>query len=206
MTIRNIVFDVGNVIVPWDPLGIEQRALGSERVCLDRYVSPLRGNPLWLAINRGEISLAEAKDRYVSDYEFNPSDIDKLYDQLMASFPLKTDTLELMHDLRAAGYRLFAITDNVHEIVAHLKETLEFWSLFEVAAVSAELGILKPDPRIYRWLLDTAGIDAAESVFLDDVKANVDGAEAVGMEARLFSDAAQARHDLGTLGVGVAAA
>lgn len=201
MAIRNIVFDVGNVLVPWDPAGIEGRALGRARVEADDFVPPLRGNPVWLAVNRGELSLEEAKAVYVAEHGFAPQEIDALWDALYASFPLIADTRAMMDELKAARYRLFAITDNVHEIVAQLKRDYDFFDLFEVAAVSAELGFLKPDPRIYRWLLDTAGIEAGECVFLDDVQRNVDGARAAGMEARLFTNAAKAREDLRALGV-----
>ena len=201
MTIRNIVFDVGNVLVPWDPAGIEARAFGKARVEAEGFVPPLRGNPIWLAVNRGELTLDEAKTAYVETQGFAPEDIDALWEALHAAIPLITDTRVLMDELKAAGYRLFAITDNVKEIVAQLKRDYDFFDLFEVAAVSADLGFLKPDPRIYRWLLETGGIEAGESVFLDDVQRNIDGARAVGMEALLFTTAAKAREDLRALGV-----
>ncbi|MEL7517645.1 MAG: HAD family phosphatase [Pseudomonadota bacterium] len=203
MPIRNVVFDVGNVLVPWDPAGIERTAFGEARVEAEGFVPPLRGNPIWIAVNRGELSLKEAKAVYVSHHGFAPGDIDALWEALYASFPLITDTRVMMDELKAAGYRLFAITDNVHEIVAQLKRDYDFFDLFEAAAVSAELGFLKPDPRIYRWLLETGGIEANNSVFLDDVQRNVDGAKAVGMEAYLFTNAAKAREDLRTLGVAI---
>lgn len=204
MPIRNVVFDVGNVLVPWDPAGIETRAFGEERLTEESYVAPLRGNPIWLAVNRGELSLVEAKQQYVADNGFAPAEIDRLYEALYTAFPLLSDTRVLMDELKEAGYRLFAITDNVHEIVALLKEAHDFWPLFEVAAVSAELGFLKPDPRIYQWLLDTGGIEASQSVFLDDVQRNVDGAKAAGMESVVFTTAAKAREDLRSLGVSLA--
>ena len=201
--IRNVVFDVGNVLVPWDPAGIEERAFGKDRLEASSFVPPLRGNPIWLAVNRGELSLEEAKLRYVADDGFAPEEIDALWEALYASFPLISDTRAMMDELKSSGYRLFAITDNVHEIVAQLKRDYDFWDLFEVAAVSAEIGTLKPDPRIYHWLLNEAGIEAGESVFLDDVQRNVDGAKAVGMDAFVFTDALQARTDLQSIGVKV---
>ncbi|WP_369410730.1 HAD family hydrolase [Erythrobacter ani] len=200
MAIRNIVFDVGNVIVPWDPVGIERAAFGSERVEAHDYVSPLRGHPIFLALNRGELTIPETKPRYIEE-GWSPEEVDQLFQALFTSFPIKSDTLAMMHALKDAGYRLFSITDNVHEIVALLKDVHDFWPLFDVAAVSAEIGVLKPDPRIYRWLLDTAGIEPGESVFMDDVERNVEGARAAGMEAFVFTDAAAARDSLRALGV-----
>lgn len=204
MAIRNIIFDVGNVLVVWDPEAIERAALGEVAIRQAGYISPIRGHPIWLRLNRGELTFDEAKARYVEE-GWEAHTIDRLFHELLALQHLKDETVALMSELDAAGYRLFAITDNVHEIVAHLKEVYEFWSYFETAAVSAEIGVLKPDPAIYRWLLDTAALDPSECVFFDDVPDNAAGAEAVGMQGRVFTDAAQARKDLRALGVGVAA-
>lgn len=201
MAIRNIVFDVGNVLVPWDPRGIEIAAFGEDRVLAPGYVSPLRQNDLWIAINRGEYSLEEARPLFIERYGFCAKDVDRLYEALFESFPLIAESEALLRELSASGYGIYAITDNVHEIVAMLKERHDFWPLFRKVAVSAELGVMKPDPTIYRWLLEKADIVPEESVFLDDVERNVEGARALGMKALVFTDAAQARRDLGELGV-----
>ncbi|GAA4048738.1 HAD family hydrolase [Parerythrobacter jejuensis] len=201
MPIRNIVLDIGNVVVPWDPDGIVRTALGDERMADPGFRSPLAGSAIWLAVNRGEHTLAEAKPMFVKEYQLTPAEVDRLYTSLMESMVLIEDSQALMHELVAAGYRLFAITDNVHEIVAHLKERHDFWPMFEHAAVSAELGVLKPDRRIYEHLLSAAALSPADCVFFDDVPANAAGAEAVGMVGRVFTDAAAARVDLAELGI-----
>ena len=61
----------------------------------------------------------------------------------------------------------------------------------------------KPDPAIYRIVLDRAGVDASDAVFLDDSPTNVEGAIAVGMPAVLFTDVSSARRALAELGVRV---
>ena len=206
VAIRNIVFDIGNVVVPWDPHGIARRALGEERVAQPGSKHPFAGNPLWLAVNRGEHTLAEAKDLYIAHHGLGGAEVDALFDELMDSMVLIEATERLMRELAGAGHRLFAITDNVREIVALLQQRHDFWPLFEHAAVSAELGVLKPDPRMYRHILDAGSLKPEECLFFDDVQRNIEGAEAVGMNARLFTDAGQARRDLVDLGVEVAAA
>lgn len=201
MPIRNIVFDIGNVVVPWNPDAIVRDALGAERVEDPGFRSPLSGNSIWLAVNRGEHSLEDAKGHYIAQHGLTGAEVDRLYEALFASLVLIEDTPPLMRELHAAGYRLFAITDNVHEIVAFLKERYDFWSMFEHAAVSAEIGTLKPDPAIYRHLLDAGDLEPGECLFFDDIPANVAGAEAVGMVSRVFTDAQAARSDLAELGV-----
>jgi HAD superfamily hydrolase (TIGR01509 family) len=69
--------------------------------------------------------------------------------------------------------------------------------------VSAELGVLKPDKRMFLHVIEAGSLQPQECVFFDDVAANVAGAEAVGMHGRLFTDALRARTDLLELGVAV---
>ncbi|ABC64470.1 HAD family hydrolase [Erythrobacter litoralis] len=206
MPIRNVVFDIGNVVVPWDPKGIARRALGDERVDAPGFAHPFAGSDVWLAVNRGEHSLAEAKPLFVEQHDLASEEIDALYQELMESMVLLDGTVPLMRELKAAGLRLFAITDNVHEIVAYLKDRHDFWTMFEHAAVSAELGVLKPDARMYRHIIEEGALEPGECLFFDDVPRNVEGAEAVGMLGRVFTDAARARADLRDLGVRLAAA
>ena len=201
MPIRNVIFDIGNVLVPWDPHGIVRTAFGDERVGQPGFRSPLAGNQLWIAVNRGEHTLAEAKNIYVEEQGFAPADIDALYTALMDSMTLMDETDALLRELADAGYRLFAITDNVNEVVALLRERHGFWRYFEAAAVSSELGVLKPDPQMYRHVIESGSLEPGECLFFDDVPANVAGAEAVGMHARLFTDAMQARAELAELGI-----
>ena len=201
MAICNVVFDIGNVVVPWDPEAIVRKAFGDDRVDRPDFSSPLAGNPLWLAVNRGEHTLAEAKRIYVAERGFEAAEIDRLYDALFASMVPIDETVILMRELQAAGYRIFAITDNVNEAVAYQKSTYDFWDMIEAAAISSEVGVLKPDERMYLHLLEKASLAPEECLFFDDVAANVEGAKIVGMNARLFTDAAEARSDLASLGV-----
>lgn len=198
--IRNIVFDIGNVVVRWNPALIAERAFGTERGTAD-YAAEIFGGPLWKAINRGEYSEAEAKLAYRRDHGLTTEEADDLFFHIKESLELLPDTAELMVRLSANGYRLFALTDNVHEIVAYLKQRYDFWDHFEGATVSAEIGLLKPSPEIYRHLLDSNGLEAEETLFLDDVPANAKGARDVGMHALVFTTADRAVADMRALGI-----
>ncbi len=96
---------------------------------------------------------------------------------------------------------MYALTDNVAEIVEYLKATYKFWPLFDGAVVSAELGVLKPQPEIYQALLSNNGLEASETVFIDDVPYNVEGAKTVGMAGIQFIDLVQCENELRALSV-----
>lgn len=205
--IRNVVFDIGNVLVRWDSLAIVEATFGiAGEEAKTRRHALFAETDIWRALNRGEMTEAEAQRAYVDAGLLSAAEAERMFAEVYASLHLLPETPPLMERLSRAGYRLFALTDNVHEIVAHLRTTHRWWDMFEAATVSAEVGCLKPDPRIYRHVLDTNGLAAAETVFFDDMAHNVAGARDQGMHAFVFTHAAQAEADLSTLGVTLEAA
>ena len=79
--------------------------------------------------------------------------------------------------------------------------TYSFWLRFDGAIVSAEVGMLKPQPEIYHLLLNNNELIASETVFIDDMLYNVEGAKSVGMHAIQFEDIGQCEKDLISLGL-----
>jgi len=200
--IRNVVFDIGNVLVRWDSLGIVEAAFGlAGDEAVARRHALFGESDIWRALNRGEHTEAGAKAAYVEAGLMTADEAEAMFAALYASLHLLEDTPPLMERLKTAGYRIFALTDNVREIVAHLEGTHDWWAHFEHVTNSAEIGVLKPDPAIYRHMLDTNALVPEETVFFDDMPGNVAGAHAAGMHAFVFTEAAQAERDLQSLGV-----
>ena len=200
--IRNVVFDIGNVFVQWSPPEIIRRCFDLPPDSTEnRERTVLLRSPLWLRLNRGEVTQGEAELAYQAEHGLSREEAAALLFHAMDHQELVDGTEALARRLQGAGYRLFALTDNVREIVAHLKSRYRFWELFEGAVVSAEVGMLKPHDGIFRHLVDTFGLEPAETVFLDDVQGNVDGAIRVGLQARLFTTAERCEQDLRGLGL-----
>ncbi len=198
--IRNMVFDIGNVIVRWSPHAICEAAFGAENATPDR-VAQVFGDPLWHELNRGERSAEETMRLYGAKLGWDDAFSGRFFGHITDSLIEMPGTLDLIDRLKANGYRLFIITDNVHEVMAHLRARYDFFNRFEGVVNSAELGVLKPDPAIFRHLIDTYDLAADECVFLDDMAHNVAGAQAVGMQAIQFVSVGQAEPELRELGV-----
>jgi 2-haloacid dehalogenase len=99
-------------------------------------------------------------------------------------------SVAILERLREAGVPLYAITNFSSEKFAEAQARFPFLTRFIDVVVSAEEGLLKPDPAIYRRLLDRNGLAASDCLFIDDSEKNVIGARAVGMRAHHFRDAA----------------
>ena len=84
---------------------------------------------------------------------------------------------------------MFGLTDNIKEIVTHLRQQYDFWQWFEAVVVSAEVGMMKPHPKIFQYLLQHRQLHADETVFIDDHLPNVEVALALGMHTIHFVDA-----------------
>jgi len=193
VTINNVVFDIGNVLVRWDPQLIIARTFGKERAS-DEYVrSIFPGNDIWLPLNRGELTADQALERYRDQIGLSKKETDKLWQNILDSMDPIPGAFDLMKQLKQLGFSTYALSDNVHEIVSHLQSTHDFWPYFDGAVISAEIGLLKPDPQIFQHLLESYGLVAHETLFLDDMQHNVEGAQSVGMKAFQFSTTAHAR-------------
>ena len=89
-------------------------------------------------------------------------------------------TIELVNELKARGYKLYVLSNMSKEYIDYLR-TFPVFDNFDEQIVSCEVGIGKPDRRIYEYLLSHCELDPSETIFIDDRKDNVDAAEEVGI-------------------------
>jgi putative hydrolase of the HAD superfamily len=107
-------------------------------------------------------------------------------------------TIEVLADLKAGSTALALLSNAGPDFGSYLRRGL-LGDFFAACYVSGELDLIKPQPEIYRHVLDDLGITAAEAVFIDDREANVRGAQALGITGHLFTDASALRAFLESL-------
>lgn len=113
-------------------------------------------------------------------------------------------SIEILADLYSGGTRM-ALLSNAGFDYGDAFRHAPFAQNFERIFVSAEMGMIKPDPEIYRHVARELGIEPAEMVFIDNKKVNVDGAESIGVTGHVFAGVAPLRAFLASLADGVAA-
>lgn len=187
--IKNIIFDVGNVLLKWQPETVVARFFPGEQALLLTQI--MFRSQHWRNLNLGKLTEAELIHIYHQELGINGDLLRQLMQAVKESLLPVDHSLELLNNLYQSGYSLFSLTDNVHEIMAYLKLKYNFWDLFKGVVVSAEVGYLKPMKQIYQKLIDLYDLDPQQSVFIDDLQVNVEGAKALGMQGIQFLSARQ---------------
>ena len=121
-------------------------------------------------------------------------------DRVPASLTPVAETVALMRRVRAAGHRLFCLSNMQHASIAHLEREHDYWDVFEGCVISSRIRLIKPEPAIYAHLLETFGLRGDETVFIDDTAVNLPPAQAFGIRTIRFENAAQCARELAALG------
>ncbi len=198
--IKNIVFDIGNVLVRWSPTTIIATVFEDEPD-VDALTKKFFKSPIFYDLNLGKVTEEEAIVLCQQELDLPHDVVKKVFKTAKESLIPLPGSFELLEDVYQAGIPLYSITDNVKEFMHYLRSTYSFLDKFKGVVVSAEVGILKPAAGIFHHLLDNYNLIPEETVFLDDMQVNVEGAEKVGMKGIQFTDAATCRQQLAQLGL-----
>jgi 2-haloacid dehalogenase len=106
-----------------------------------------------------------------------------IYDDLVR--PIEASVAYLPR-LKAAGYRLYALSNYGAERFARARAAYDFFALFDGLLISGEERVLKPDPAIYLLLMHRFGLTPARTLFIDDRAENIRGAGALGIQGMVF--------------------
>lgn len=199
-----VVFDIGNVLIEWDPRHL-YRKIFADADRMEWFLTEVC-TPDWnLEQDRGRL-FADAVALLAKDYPDLAEEIaayDRRWEEMVPG-EIK-GSVEILEGLRASGVRNFAITNFSHEKFAQARQRFGFLNGFEGVIVSGEEKVLKPDPAIYRLLLDRYGLVPGDCLFIDDSPKNVEGARAVGMHGHHFQNPAALAAELKAHGLVAAA-
>ncbi|RUR13500.1 HAD family phosphatase [Legionella sp. km772] len=205
MKIKNVIFDVGNVIVRWSPTHIVEKTFPEYNSHQHQFfIEEIFKSDTWIKLNLGHISEEDAKLKFISKIDLlDQKSADILFDHIKLTQELIPGTTNIIKILHKNGYRLFALTDNVKEIVVHLQNRYDFWKYFTHTTVSAHIGLMKPNKEIFDYTIQKNNLLPNETVFIDDHLPNTMAAASFGLHTILFSDSISCLEELGRLGVNI---
>ncbi|WP_205544211.1 HAD family hydrolase [Rubrobacter indicoceani] len=198
--IDTVVFDIGNVLVDFDPRYMYRKVFADEAE-MERFIETVT-TPAWhLEQDRGR-TMAVATRLLVSEHPERRDQIEAYYKRWDEMFngPIP-GSVDILHELEGRGYTLYALTNWSAELFGRARETFPFLGVFREIVVSGELGLIKPDLEIYGVLVDRTGLDPGTSAFIDDSPANVETANRLGFTGIAFTDPPALRDDLAELGL-----
>jgi HAD superfamily hydrolase (TIGR01509 family) len=195
----NVVFDLGRVVVQWEP-DVLIAALFTDPAVRAAVRAEVIDHPDWLALDRGVLSPQDAAVRAAARTGVPIDQITRLLREVPPALVPIPETLHLLHRLKAKGHRLFCLSNMQVASIEHLERTYTFWDVFEAAVISCRIHLLKPEPAIYAYLLEQHALEAAKTVFIDDIPANLHAAARFGIHTIQFERPAQCEAELKALG------
>jgi epoxide hydrolase-like predicted phosphatase len=178
--IKNIIFDLGNVLISFIP---------SEYLRNKNYPVPFQNriladifkSPEWKKLDNGDITVQEAIESISRKSTLKREEIALVFNfRTDIMFPLDDNT-RLLPELKKQGYRLFYLSNFHLDTFETVKNDYYFFRYFDGGVVSSLVKLSKPDPKIYKHLLSKYDLNPEESLYIDDVGENVRAAESVGM-------------------------
>jgi epoxide hydrolase-like predicted phosphatase len=196
MTIKAVVFDIGGVLEITPPLGTDERfarELGWEPAAFD---AALRDT--WRAGSIGTINLAEVHARIGATLGIDAVRVDTFMKRVWVEYlgTLNVELASYFGSLRGRGYRTAILSNSFVGAREREEAAYRFGDLCDFIVYSHEVGMQKPDPRIYALTCERLGLEPGEVVFLDDSAPIIEAAGEFGMKAVRFVDTTQAISDV----------
>ncbi len=159
------------------------------------------GHADWAELDRGTLPREQAVRQAADRTGLTISAVTELMQHVPLTLVVIPDTLDLLYRLKARGHRLFCLSNMHVASIEHLERTYTFWEIFDGSVISCRVHLIKPEPAIYTFLLDTYGLNRAEAVFIDDTEINLVAATQLGIRTIHFQSPGQCEAKLKTLGV-----
>jgi HAD superfamily hydrolase (TIGR01509 family) len=195
----NIVFDLGGVVVTWEPEVIIAQVF-ADPVVQALVRTEILGHADWLALDRGTLLRQDAIVRAVQRTGLSEADVAALLRQVPPALVAITETVDLLYRLKAQGHTLFCLSNMHVASIEHLEKAYTFWEVFTGVVISCRLHLCKPEPAIYAYLLETYALDGAQTVFIDDTEVNLTAAAQFGLHTIKFESPVQCERQLQALG------
>ena len=201
MALTTVVFDLGGVLIDWNPRYLYKKLI-NDPVKMESFLLNVVGHDWNATFDAGrpfQEGVTELSRQHPEHADLISAYHTRWSEMLGDSIQGTVDILrELANDKR---YRLLALSNWSAETFPYALKRFDFLKLFETILVSGEEKMIKPDPKFYQLLETRHRVNLNESVFVDDVRKNIDAADALGFKTIRFENAEQLRHDLAKLGI-----
>ena len=195
MPVKNVVFDAGGVLLEWNPPRVIAQLYPDPQVQaqIRQYIFE---HPDWHEFDRGTLTAESAPAHFSRLSGRSEEEVRDLLRITAESLTPIDGTIRLLEQLAAARVNLYLLSNMPVSTYEILTKRHAFFDHFEHLVISGAILMLKPEPAIYKHLVETTGIVPAESVFIDDLQRNVIAARESGLHAIQFTTPEACRAEL----------
>lgn len=188
---RAIVFDFGGVLVDWNPRHLYRKLFNGDDQAVEKFLDEIGFAPWNLEMDRGRPfaeSVADLSRQFPQ------------YAELIRAYDLRWEesvpgpiapTVNILQTLKRAGYPLYGLSNWSREKFQLVRHRYTFLDWFDAVVISGEVRMIKPDPRIFRLLLEKIGLPAEQCVFIDDSETNIAQARRLGFDVIHYQSSEQ---------------
>lgn len=198
--IRNIIFDIGNVLTDfrWKEF-LKDKGFDDEMI--GRIAKASVESPLWKEFDRGVLDGEDLMQAFIdSDPEIEDA-LHKAYDDIHGMVTIRDYAICWVQELKNKGYKVWYLSNFSEKTETECADSIAFIPYMDGGILSWKDKLIKPDPKIYQLLLERFDLVAEESVFIDDLPENVQGAVDQGIHGIVFKTREQVVEELKKLGV-----
>ena len=195
MVIQAVIWDLGGVLVRTEDYAPRQALAQRYGMTLAEIEEFVFSGESGDRAQRGEISVEQHWENQGRQLGLSPEEIQAFRDEFWGGDRLDTDLVAYIRRLRL-DFKTGLLSNAFSDLRRVVTETWRFADAFDEMVISAEVGVVKPDPRIYHLALERLEAPPEAAVFIDDFRRNIEGARAVGLNAIHFKDPVQARGEL----------
>lgn len=185
---KNVIFDVGNVLLEWRPEKIFKEAWGITEN-LDFYNKSIFGSDDWVLFDKGEATDEETFEFFRKKLGCSYNHMEKLISVARRSLVPIKESINLLNTLSEQKINLYALTNMPKSSFSFLYEKYDFWDKFIDIVVSSHVYMVKPDIEIFLYCIQKNDLIPNQTIFLDDTLKNVETANRLGMAGIHFINA-----------------
>ncbi len=193
--IKNVVFDIGNVLLTWKPAEIFSK-LTRKKDFESHPLKQLIGGEVWMQLDRGVISKDEAIEKLAEGF---PSEKDLIAD-FMEAIPYNVSPIKqginCAKECRDLGLKILLLSNFPEYAYKKVTDMHPFFGIFDGGIISFQVKKIKPEPGIYEELIDKYGIAPNETLFLDDMEENISGAQNLGITGLHITDTSKIQNEV----------
>lgn len=196
--IKNIVFDIGNVLMKFDP-ETYFRPLFEDEKHTKQICEKIFSHEAWLKYDQGIFFIEDLYEVYNTAYPEDQKDIARVLQDWFSLLQPILPSIAYMKELREEGYQIYILSNISQDALDYVKKTTDIFSYIEGGVFSYKEKVNKPDARIFEILLQRYHLNADETIFIDDSKANIHQAKQLYIHGVQYKDDKQMKGDVGEL-------